>query len=135
MSTAPEAEEERPGLLTFAAMLMFAVCFVRIISAINYFGHGIQVANLTGTVFGNRIWVWGIWDLALALLALIAGTSLLVGASFGRVFGYIWAIWAIVQSFLIIDAEPWFAASTIAIAAVVIYGLATTSGWREEGWG
>jgi hypothetical protein len=134
MSTEAEAEE-RPGLITLAAMVMFAVCFVRIISAINYFGHGIQIANLTNTIFGNEVWVWGVWDLGLALLALCAGLSLLVGGGFGRVLGYIWGIWVIVQSFLIIHVEPWFAVTMIALAAVVIYGLASTTGWREEGWG
>jgi hypothetical protein len=119
----------------FAAMLMFAVSFVRLITAIQYFGHGIQVANLTGTLFGNRLWVYGVWDLALALLSLLAGMSLLVGGGFGRVLGYIWAIWVIVQSFLIVDAEPWYAVTMIALAGLVIYGLATTAAWKEEGWG
>jgi hypothetical protein len=135
MSAHVAESEERPGLITLAAMVMFAVCFVRIISAINYFGHGVQVANLTGTIFGNQLWVWGVWDLALALLALLAGLSLLAGGGFGRVLGYVWGIWVIVQSFLIIDAEPWFAVAMIALAALVMYGLASTTGWREEGWG
>jgi hypothetical protein len=134
MTSLPETPD-RPGWITFSAMLMFAVSFVRLITAIQYFGHGIQVANLTGTLFGNRVWVYGVWDLALALLALLAGMSLLVGGGFGRVLGYIWAIWVIVQSFLIVDAEPWYAVTMIALAGLVIYGLATTSGWKEEGWG
>jgi hypothetical protein len=37
----------------------------------------------------------------------------------------------IVQSFLIISLAPWFAAATIVIAVLVIYGLASTSDWSE----
>ncbi len=121
----------RPGWVTFAAILMFAVAFVRIISAINYFGNGAQITQLTNSVFGQHLWVWGIWDLCLALLALGAGVSLLGGGGFGRVLAYIWGVWVIVQSFLIIGAAPWFAATMILLAVLVIYGLASTADWAE----
>ena len=32
-------------------------------------------------------------------------------------------------------ALNWFAVAMIALAALVMYGLASTTGWREEGWG
>ena len=63
---------------------------------------GNQVADLTHSLFGDNLWVWGAWDLCLAVLALLAGVSLLNGGGLGRLLGYIWAIWVIVQSFLII---------------------------------
>jgi hypothetical protein len=123
--------DRRPGWLTFAATAMFAVCFVRIISAISYFRSGSQVADLTNSIFGDNLWVWGAWDLILAAIALLAGLSLLSGGGFGRALGYIWAIWVIVQSFLIITWAPWFAVTMIAIAVLVIYSLAATSDWSE----
>jgi hypothetical protein len=123
--------DRRPGWVTFAAVLLFAVAFVRIISAINYFGDGSDINDLTNSVFGQHLWVWGIWDLCLAALALGAGISLLGGGGFGRVIAYIWAVWVIVQSFLIIGLAPWFAATMILLAVLVIYGLASTSEWSE----
>jgi len=72
--------EKRPGWLTFAAVVLFAIAFTRVISAINYFGDGAQINDLTNSVFGNHLWAWGIWDLCLELLALVAAISLLVGA-------------------------------------------------------
>ena len=45
--------------------------------------------------------------------------------------GYIWAVWVIVQSFLIIGAAPWFAIAMIALATFVIYGLSVSSEWAE----
>jgi hypothetical protein len=124
--SSPAVPARRPGWITFSAVIMFAVGFIRIISAINYFRHGIQINNLADTAFGNQLWVWGIWDLCLSALAFLAGLSLLAGGRFGRILGYIWAIWIIVQSFMIISVVPWFAAVMIALAALVIYGLATT---------
>jgi hypothetical protein len=123
--------EKRPGWLTFAGVVLFAVAFARVISAINYFGDGAQINDLTNSVFGNHLWVWGAWDLCLALLALVAAISLLGGGGFGRVIAYIWAIWAIVQSFLIMGAAPWYAAATLVLAALVIYGIASSADWSE----
>ena len=119
--------ERRSGWLTFAAVLLFAVAFTRVITAINYFGNGAQINDLTNSVFGRHLWAWGIWDLTLALLAFAAAVSLLSDGGFGRVFAYIWAVWMIVESFLIIGAAPWFAAASIVLAALVIYGLASSS--------
>ena len=53
--------------------------------------------------------------------------SLLVGGGFGRVVGYIWAIWVIVESFLVIGLAPWFSIAMIGLGTLVIYGLAITS--------
>ena len=128
---AATTQVRRPGWVTFAAVLLFAVAFVRIISAINYFGDGSEINDLAGSAFSQHLWVWGIWDLCLAGLALLAGVSLLGGGGFGRVIAYVWGIWVIVQSFMIISLTPWFAVTMIALAALVIYGLASTSDWSE----
>ena len=123
--------ERRPGWVTFAVVLLFAVAFVRIISAINYFDDGSNINDLTNSVFGGQLWVWGVWDLCLAALALFAGISLLGGGRFGRVIAYIWAVWVIVQSFLVIGLAPWHATAMIVLATLVIYGLASTSDGSE----
>ena len=44
---------------------------------------------------------------------------------------YIWGVWVIVQGFLIMGLAPWFAVTMIALAALVIYGLASTSNWSK----
>ena len=130
MST-QEVYERRPGWVTFAALIMFAVGFIRIISAIRYFDDSADLNNLTAGLFGSNLWAWGVWDLIIAALALFAGVSLLSGGGFGRVVAYIWGVVVIVQSFVIIGQAPWFAAAMIALASLVIYGLATTGGGEE----
>jgi len=123
--------DRRPGWLTFAAIVMFSVGLLRIISAISYFSDSRKVNDLTGGLFGDDIWAWGIWDLCIAALALFAGYSLLGGGGFGRFVGYIWAIVLIVESFLIIGLAPWYAAGAIGLATLVIYGLSVASDWSE----
>jgi hypothetical protein len=121
----------RPGWLTFAAVVMFSVGILRIISALYYFADSTRVANLTAGAAGDHLFLWGLWDLVIAVLALWAGYSLLAGSTFGRVIGYVWAIVVIVQSFLIIEYAPWFGFGAIILAVLVIYALSTTSDWRE----
>jgi len=122
MST--QAYLAKSGWTMFAAVVMFSVGFLRIISGISYLSDSHKVNDFTLGLFGDNLWAWGIWDLGIAALALWAGYSLLGGGSFGRVVAYIWAILVIVNSFLIIGIAPWFAFAMIALAVFVIYGLA-----------
>jgi len=121
----------RPGWLTFAAVVMFAVGGLRIISGIAYLSDSNKVNDLTGGLFGDDIFWWGLWDLGIAALALYAGYSLLSGNTFGRVVGYVWAIVVLIQSFLILSYAPWYGFAAMLLAILVIYALSTTSDYRE----
>ena len=126
---------KRPGWLTFAAVVMFSVGIMRAISAIYYFADSARVNNLAGGAFGSNTWLWGLWDVGIAVLALWAGYSLLSGNAFGRVIGYIWAIVVIVQSLLRSPSRgsPWYGFAGLLLAILVIYALSTTSEWTESG--
>lgn len=121
----------RSGWLTFAAVLLFAVGFARIITAFTYFDNSNDVNDLTSSIFGDDLWAAGGWDLIVAALALVAGWSLLAGGGFGRAIAYIWAVLVIVQSFLILAFAPWYAIAAILLAVAVIHALAT-SGSEES---
>ena len=110
-----------------AAIILAAVGFFCLISGIAYFADSVRVNDVSNGLFGDNLFWWGIWDLAIAALALYAAYSLLGNNEFGRVIGYIWAILVIVQSFLLITWAPWFAFGMIVLAVLVIWALATTS--------
>jgi hypothetical protein len=127
MSTyAADDYDGRSGWLEFAAIVMFAVGFFRIISAIGYFADSTQISDITGGLFRGNTWAWGVWDLVIAGVAMLAGFSILSGGGFGRVLGYIWGVLVIVQGFAIIGLAPWYAALAIIIGILVIYGLAAS---------
>ena len=121
-----ESADSGSGWMGFAAIVMFSVGFFRIISAIGYFADSVKINNLTNGLFSGHTWGWGLWDLLIATAAILAGLSLLAGGGFGRVVGYIWAVLVIVQSFTIIGIAPWYAAFSITLAVLVIYGLASS---------
>ena len=132
MTTSPMTALRRPGWLTFAAIVMISVGILRIIAAISYFGDSAKVNDLSGGVFGDQIFLWGIFDLIIAAFALWGGYALLSGDMFGRVLGYIWAGVVLIQSFLILRYAPWFGIAAIALATLVMYALSVTSEWRDE---
>jgi hypothetical protein len=129
--------ERRSGWLTFAAVVMFSVGFLRIISAISYFKHSAAINDLTRGAFSSDLWAWGVWDLVIAALALFAGLALLgnfgfLTPSFGRVVAYAWAVLVIVQGFMLIGQVPWYSAGMMTLAGLVIYALTTHP--AEEGF-
>jgi hypothetical protein len=121
----------RPGWLTFAAVVLFSVAGLRLISGIAYLADSNKVNDLSGGLFGDNIFWWGLWDLGIAALALFAGYSLLSGNTFGRVIGYVWAIVVIIQSFLILSYAPWYGFAAMLLAILVIFALSSTSDYRE----
>ena len=126
-SIEPTSPKWTSGWITFAAIVLYAVGFFRIISGISYLVDSHKVNNFTLGLFGDNMWVWGLWDLGIAALAIYAAYSLLEGGEFGRIVAYIWAILVIVNGFLILAYAPWYGAIAITVAGLVVYGLATTT--------
>ena len=121
-----QAYASRTGWIMLAAVVLFSVGVFRIISGISYLANSHKINDYTAGFFGDNMWAWGLWDLAIAALAIWAAFSLLGGGEFGRVIAYIWAILVIVNSFLTIGIAPWFGAAMLTLALLVIYGLAST---------
>ena len=126
MSTQTYDEGSGSGWLGFAGVVLLSVGFFRIISAIAYFADSRKLNDLTNGLFSSHTWAWGLWDLLIAALAIMAAYSIFAGGTFGRVVGYVWAVLMIVQGFTVINIAPWYGAISIALAALVLYGLAST---------
>ena len=122
----------RPGWLTFAAVVMISVGVLRGISAIYYFADSARVNNIATGAFGHHLFLWGLWDLAIAVLAIWAGYSLLNGNMFGRIVAYFWAGLVIVEGFLMLGTAPWFGFASIGLAILVIYAISVTMDYGSE---
>jgi hypothetical protein len=126
------AAHRRPGMLTFAAVMMFVVAGLEALSALlNFAGTGWWVTEAGNLVYANFVF-WGILDLIIALIALYAGISLLRGGSFGIVMGYLFAVVAAIRWLFVIPAAPVLAVVVIALCVMVIYGLAKYSDQLER---
>ena len=117
----------RPGVFTFAAVIMFVVAGLEALSALlNFAGTGWWVTDTGNLVYANFVF-WGIVDLIVALIALYAGIDLLRGGDFGVVMGYLFAGVTAVRWFFVIPAAPVVAVVVIALCVMIIYGLAKYS--------
>ena len=126
------AEAHRPGMLTFAAVMMFVVAGLEALSALLAFaGTGWWVTEAGNLVYANFV-VWGIVDLVIALIALYAGIDLLRGGSFGLGMGYLFAVVGAIRWLFVIPAAPVLAVVVIALCVMVVYGLAKYSDQLES---
>ena len=125
------AVTRRPGMLTFAAVIMFMVASFQALSAILAFaGTGWWVTEMGNLVYTNFV-LWGILDLVIALIALYAGIDLLRGGGFGRAMAYVFAIVGAIRWLLVIPAAPILAVVIIALCVMVIYALARDSDYVD----
>ena len=125
------ATHRRPGILTFAAVIMFVVAGLEALTALLAFvGTGWWVTSMGDLVYANFV-VWGIVDLVIALTALYAGIDLLRGGSFGRGMGYLFAIVGAIRWLFVIPAAPVLAVVVIALCVMVVYALAKHSDYAE----
>jgi fucose 4-O-acetylase-like acetyltransferase len=126
------ATMRRPGMLTFAAVVMFIVAGFEALSALLAFmGTGWWVTDAGNLVYANFI-LWGIIDLLIALIALYAGINLLRGGGFGRGMAYVFAIVGAIRWLFVIPAAPILAVVVIALCVMVIYALAKDSDYPQS---
>ena len=122
----------RPGMVTFAAVMMFLVAGFEALSALLAFaGTGWWVTDAGNLVYAN-FFLWGIVDTIIALIALYAGIDLLRGGAYGLVMGYLFAGLGAIRWLFVIPAAPVLAVVVIALCVMVIYGLAKYSEQLES---
>jgi len=84
-------EIRRPGLVTFAAIMMFVNGGFSLVWAIQEISSASWIrANLDGFGYANLssyLWAWGILDLVLAGIAIYVGIDILRGRAFGLIVG------------------------------------------------
>ena len=114
----------RPGLITFAAVMMFALGGFHVLLAISEFANSTWVLSRLDTVLFNQVLIiWGIIDLIIGLIALFGGASIFRGREFGWVVGFVFATMALIRWLFYIPTSPVLAVVIIVLNALVIYGL------------
>ena len=126
------AVARRPGMLTFAAVVMFMVAgFEALASLLAFAGTGWWVTEMGNLVYTNFV-LWGIVDAIIALIALYAGIDLLRGGGFGRGMAYVFAVVGAIRWLFVIPAAPILAVVVIALCVMVIYALAKDADYSQS---
>ncbi|HEV8194826.1 MAG TPA: hypothetical protein VGP82_25520 [Ktedonobacterales bacterium] len=145
MSDASQVLTRRPGLVTFAAVMLFIVAAFQLVFAMAEFFNAAWITGATYGTFGGYLWLWAILDVLLALIPLYAGYDLLQGGSFGFIVGIVLAGISAIRWFFYLPAQPILALVVIGVDILIIYGLtssadyfrassarATTSTWSAD---
>jgi hypothetical protein len=124
----------RPGLVTFAAVMMFALGGFHILLAISEFARSTwELTRLDIELVIPIFIIWGILDLLIGIIAVIAGVSILRGRAFGLIMGFVFATFGAIRWLFYIPVSPVLAVVIIALDALVIYGLAEHSDYFPGG--
>jgi hypothetical protein len=124
----------RPGLVTFAALMMFALGGFHILLAISEFARSTWVLSRPDIELLIPILiVWGIFDLIIGIIAVSAGVSILRGGSFGLIMGFVFATLSAIRWLFYIPVSPVLAVVILALDALVMYGLAEHSDYFPGG--
>ncbi|MGH2517930.1 MAG: DUF7144 family membrane protein [Ktedonobacterales bacterium] len=127
-----QALGRRPGLVTFAAIMMFMLAGFQLTFALVEFWRATWIGlNVYGS-FGGYLWLWGILDALFALVAFYAGADLLRGGTYGQVVGIMIAAFSAIRWFFYLPAAPWVGAVIIAVDILIIYGLVAHSEYFSE---
>jgi hypothetical protein len=114
----------RPDLVTFAAIIMFALGGFHVLLAISEFANSTWVlSRLDIELFIPILFIWGVIDLLIGAIALYAGFSILSGGTFGWIMGVTFATVGMVRWLFYIPVAPVLAVAVIVLAMLVIYGL------------
>ena len=122
----------RPGLITFAAIMMFVVGGFHILLAMSEFARVAWVPSSLVTVpIIQALVFWGIIDLIIGFIALYAGASILRGGTFGWIIGYTFAALGVIRWLFYIPLSPVLAVVIIVLDVLIIYGLAKHSDYSQ----
>jgi hypothetical protein len=114
VSQASQVLTRRPGLVTFAAIMLFIVGAFQIVFAISEFANAAWITGATYGSFGGYLWLWAILDL-------------LQGGSFGFIVGVVLAGISAIRWFFYLPAQPILALVVIAVDILIIYGLTSSA--------
>jgi hypothetical protein len=114
----------RPGLVTYAAIMLFTLGGFHLLVAISEFADSTWVlSRLDVELFIPILLIWGVIDLLIGAIALYAGFSIIRGGAFGGTAGIFFATMGIIRWLLYIPVAPVLAVVVIALDMLVIYGL------------
>jgi hypothetical protein len=120
---------KRSGWLTFSAVVLIVVGILRIFDAIWAFEYnGTVVDNLHGALFGHSLTTYGVVWLIVGIILIFAGFLVMnpgsLSAEISRWVGIVASAIAAITAITWMPYYPVWSIIYVAIAVIVIYGLA-----------
>ena len=123
--------QKRPGLGTFASIMMFLAGGLLLVWSIEGFTDAAWLRDNRTGLLGDQILIWAIIYLILDVVAFVAGYSIWQGGKFGWWVGMILSM---ISAFRMFFYKFWFpiaALIVIAIDIMIMYALAKYEDWFD----
>ena len=118
-------QTQRPGMVTFAGIVMLLVGGFHGLLAISEFTQSAWLSDIQLGFFSSSATLWGIIDIIVALVAIYTGYAILKGNLTGRILGYAIAIISAMRWFMILPAAPVMGLIIIVLDIIVLFGLSS----------
>jgi hypothetical protein len=128
-----DTAKKTPGLIIFAAIMMFGLGGLALLSAVAGFmgSSWLQEYSVFGDKLGSS--AYGFIDLILTLTAFYTGLAILRGTRGGYWLGILFATLNMLRWFVLMPGAPLWSVTMVAIWVLVAYGLATNEDHFQEG--
>ena len=123
---------QRPGLVTFAAVMLLLLFGLQAVVAIMEFFAGTWLIFSPASVPGGLLWLWAIIDVLFALIPLYAALDILRGGQVGRIIGIVIALFSAMRWFFYLPLAPIAAIVIIGVDILIIYALVAHSEYFES---
>ena len=123
--------DKRPGLVTFAAIMMLAIGSYQVVVGISESVNSTWILNLTNDWRGAGLVFVGLIDIVVGAMALYASRHILRGGRVGQFLGFLFAAVSVLKWLIFLPATPVLAVVIIVLDVLVIYGLAHNSDYFE----
>ena len=127
--------KQRPGLVTFAAVMLFVLGGLYAAVAFMEFFNATWLLFSPYNGVGGSLWLWGILDAIYALILVFAGYSILAGGQVGQIIGIVVAGVSAVRWLFYLPIAPVTAVVIIAIDVLIIYALVAHEAYFRPGTG
>ena len=126
--TSPSGTKQMSGWVMFAAAFMMILGVFNILyGLIIIFNDDFPVLSAAGAVAVDlRLWGWVI--IAIGFLEASAGTSIMMGRSWARIFGIFVGAFGVISAMLYFPIYPWWGLFGIIVNSGVVYGLTVHGG-------
>src|ERR671911_1539846 len=114
----------RPGLVTYAAIMLFALGGFHVLVAISEFANSTWLlSRLDIELFIPILFIWGVIDLIIGSIAVYSGVSIIRGGACGGTAGIAFATLGIIRWLFYIPVAPVLAVVVVVLDFLVIYRL------------
>ena len=124
------ANTQRPGWVSFAAVMMFGLSGFALVAALNGFFNPRWIDYTSIGMTWDLMW-FGFFDLLISLVALYAGYDILRGGRFGFIIGILFATLSAIRWFFLIPLAPLLSLTILMIWMLVTFGLVTNVEYFE----